>query len=129
MFRRISAFLLAAALVVSLTATVWAAEPAVSKRLVTEDDGMAVLVLEVRGADQAIYGITLVDETGSVVDIVSPKGWSGISSGDRVLFTTVDTPVGSGERIEFRIVTSNKSAPLRVSFRDAKSMIHSRQTI
>ncbi len=129
MFRSISTIVIAAALAGLLAAPVWAAEPVVSKRLMTEDDGLAVFVLEVRGADRAIYGMTLVDETGSVMDVVAPKGWAGISSGDRVLFSTVDKPVGAGETVAFRIVTSNKSAPLRVTFRDAKSMIHSKQTI
>lgn len=129
MFRSISTIVLAAALAGLLAAPLLAAEPVVSKRLVTEDDGMAVLILEVRGADHAIYGITLIDETGSVLDVVAPKGWAGISSGDRVLFSTVDTPVGAGKTVAFKIVTSNKSAPFRVTFRDAKSMVHSKQTI
>jgi hypothetical protein len=129
MFRCISTIALATALAGLLVAPLSAAEPAVSKRVMTEDDGMTVFVVEVRGADRAIYGMTLLDETGSVMDIVAPKGWAGISSGDRVVFSTVDKPVGAGETVAFRIVTTNKSASLRVTFRDAKSMIHSKQTI
>ncbi len=129
MYRSISTLVLAAALVGLVVAPLCAAEPAVSKRLMSEEDGMAVLVLEIHGADRAIFGVTLIDETGSVLDVVAPKGWAGISSGDRVVFSTVDKPVGAGETVAFRIVTSNKSAKLLVSFRDAKSMIHSRQAI
>ena len=106
-----------------------AAEPVVSKSVITEDDGAAVLVVEIRAADRAIFGVTLVDESASVTDVVAPKGWAGISSGDRVVFATVDTPVKAGERVIFRVVTTNKTAPIGVTFRDAKSMIHAKQTI
>jgi hypothetical protein len=129
MFRTLFTIVVAAALAALLTGSVLAAEPAVSKRVMTEDDGTAVLVVEVRAASEAIYGITVLDESASISDIVAPKGWSGISSGDRVVFATVDKPVEAGGSVVFRLVTTNKSAPLRFSFRDAKSLIYSGQTI
>jgi hypothetical protein len=129
MIRYISTLVLVAGLVAVSAAPLSAAEPVVSKSVMTEDNGTTVLVVEVRAAARAIYGVTLVDDTGSVTDIVAPKGWAGISSGDRVLFSTVDKPVEAGQSVVFRVVTTNKAAPLRVTFRDAKSLIHSGQTI
>ncbi len=129
MYRSLCAVIVVVAFASLAAAPALAAEPVVSKRVMTEDDGTAVLVVEVRAADHAIYGVTLLDESASVTDVVAPKGWAGITSGDRVVFATVDTPVGAGERVVFRVVTSNKTAPLAVTFRDAKSMIHAKQTI
>lgn len=129
MFRFVFAAIVVMALMGLVAVPAWTAEPVVSKRVMTEDDGTAVLVVEIRAADRAIYGVTVVDESASVTDVVAPKGWAGISSGDRVVFATVDAPVGAGERVVFRMVTTNKAAPLRVTFRDAKSMIHAKQTI
>jgi len=129
MVRSLFVLTLVIALAGVAAAPVSAAEPVVSKSVMTEDDGTAVLVVEVRAADRDIYGITFVDDSGSVTDIFAPKGWAGITSGDRVVFATTDTPVGAGERVVFKVVTTNKTAPLRVTFRDAKHMIHTKQTI
>jgi len=129
MIRTISTLVIVASLAVLTTVPAVASEPVVSKRVMTEDNGTAVLVVEISATADAIYGVTLVDETGSVTDVFAPKGWAGISSGDRVLFSTVDSPVEAGATVVFRLVTTNKSAPLRVTFRDAKSLIYSGQTI
>ena len=129
MSRSTSTLVLALAVIGVIVLPALAAEPVINKRVMAEDDGTAVLVVEVRAADRAIYGVTLFDETGSVTDIMAPKGWAGISSGDRVVFATADQPVGAGETVVFRVVTTNKSAAFRVSFRDAKSSIHTKQTI
>ena len=112
-----------------LAAPVLAADPVISKSIFAEADGETVLLVQVRAANQEIYGINLVDETGSVTDIVSPKGWVGISSGDRVIFRTGDKPIGAGETVVFRIVTTNKAAPLGLTFRDKESPIHVNQNI
>jgi len=129
MSRILSTLVVVAALTALLAGAGLSAEPAVSKRVMTEDDGTAVIVIEVSASDRPIYGITVVDASASVTDIVAPKGWAGISSGDRVVFSTVDKPVEVGGSVVFRLVTSNKAAPLRFTFRDAKSLIHSGQTI
>ena len=129
MSRILSTLVVVAALIALLAGAGLSAEPAVSKRVMTEDDGTAVIVIEVSASDRPIYGITVVDASASVTDIVAPKGWAGISSGDRVVFSTVDKPVEVGGSVVFRLVTSNKAAPLRFTFRDAKSLIHSGQTI
>ena len=129
MFRILSTILFVAALAGIAAGPALSAEPAVSKSVMTEDNGTAVLIVEVRAASEPIYGITVVDASASVTDVVAPKGWSGISSGDRVVFSTVDKPVEAGGSVVFRLVTTNKEAPLRFTFRDAKSLIHTGQTI
>lgn len=129
MFRILSALVVAVALAGLVAGPALSAQPAVSKSVMTEDNGTAVLIVEVRAASEPIYGITVVDASASVTDVVAPKGWSGISSGDRVVFSTVDKPVEAGGSVVFRLVTTNKEAPLRFTFRDAKSLIHSGQTI
>jgi len=129
MIRILSALVVAVALAGLVAGPALSAEPVVSKSVMTEDNGTAVLIVEVRAASEPIYGITVVDASASVTDVVAPKGWSGISSGDRVVFSTVDKPVEAGGSVVFRLVTTNKEAPLRFTFRDAKSLIHTGQTI
>jgi hypothetical protein len=129
MFRFLSTLFFAVALAGMLAGPALSAEPVVSKRVMTEDDGTAVLIVEVRAAGEAIYGINVADASASVTDIVAPKGWSGISSGDRVVLATTDKPIQAGGSVVFRLVTTNKEAPLRFTFRDAKSLIHTGQTI
>jgi hypothetical protein len=130
MHRSICATIVLAVLVALAAVPASAAEPVVTKRVLAEDEGTAVLALEVRAADQAIYAVILADESASVADVVAPKGWAGISSGDRVVFATADTPVKAGDKVVFTMVTTNKSAPLAVTFRDVKRvMVHGKQTI
>jgi hypothetical protein len=117
----------ALAAVIALPAA--AADPVVAKRVITEADGVTVLKISVSAANQSIYGITLADETGSIADIWVPKGWVGISSGDRVIFRAGDDPISSGETVAFRIVTTNGSAPLDITFRGQKTPIHAKQTL
>jgi hypothetical protein len=105
-----------------------AADPVVKKSVITEDEGTTALKISVSAANKPIYGITITDDTGSITNIVVPKGWVGISSGDRVILRSGD-PISSGETVAFRILTTNKSAPLGITFRDVKSPIHSRQTL
>ena len=129
MSRILSTLVVAAALITLFAGAGLCAEPTVSKSVATEDDGTVVLIVEVRASNQPIYGITVVDASASVTDLVAPKGWAGISSGDRVVLSTVDKPVEAGGSVVFRLVTTNKAAPLRFTFRDAKSLIHTGQTI
>lgn len=128
MTRSILFVLLACALATFLVVPAMAADPVVTKSVITEEDGTTALKISVSAANKPIYGITIVDETGSITNIRSPKGWVGISSGDLVLFRSGD-PISSGETVAFRIFTTNKSAPLGITFRDVKSPIHSRQTL
>lgn len=99
-----------------------AAEPQVSKRVLADAGGTSVVLLNVTASGRDIYGISISDASGSIEDIVSPNGWAGVTSGDRVVFRTSDTPIGSGKTVTFRIVTKNKDAGLTLLFRDSKSV-------
>jgi hypothetical protein len=117
---------LAFAVVTALPAL--AADPVVAKRVVTEEDGSTVLKISISAANQSIYGVTVTDETGSIADIWVPKGWVGISSGDQVIFRG-DSPISSGKTVTFSIVTTNVTAPLGITFRGEKTLIHAKQTL
>lgn len=117
------------AICVLFATPVLSAEPVVTKSIFAETGAETVLLVKVSGADKTIYGINLEDESGSITDIFAPKGWVGISTGDSVMFRTGDKPIASGSTVIFRIVTSNKAAPLGVTFRDRDSSIHVDQNI
>jgi hypothetical protein len=111
-----------------IASPILAAEPTVTKSIFAETADETVLIVQVSAADQEIFGINLSDASGSITDIFCPKGWVGISSGDRVTFRT-DEPISLGQTVKFRIVTTDKSAPLGITFRDKKSPIHMNQNI
>ena len=110
-------------LVVLVALPVLAAGPNVSKRVLGEGDGKAVVLLRVTASGQDIYGVNIKDASGSISDIVAPKGWVGITSGDDVIFRTGGKPIKAGSSMSFRIVTSNKDGALSVSFRDNRSAV------
>ena len=117
------------AICVLIATPVLSAEPVVSKSIFAESGAETVLLVKISGADKAIFGINLADDSGSITDIYAPKGWVGISTGDEVMFRTGDKPIAKGSTVTFRIVTTNKAAPLGVTFRDRDSSIHVDQNI
>jgi F420-0:gamma-glutamyl ligase-like protein len=120
--------LLIAAVSLMATAPAMAADPDVSKTVLTSE-GDAVVILSVTARGRSVYGVTITDATESIDDIVAPNGWVGIASGDRVTFRTVDTPIASGGSLAFRLVTKNAQAGLSVTFRDAKSPFGSKKSL
>lgn len=114
-------FLLAGLLCVLMALPALAADPKVSKSILTTDDGSSVVVLRVSAADKAVYGVTISDGSASVEDIVAPDGWVGIATDDMVMFRTTDKPIKSGGSVSFRIVTKNSDATLGVTFRDKRN--------
>ncbi len=106
-----------------------ASPPGVSKSVLAGDGTEAVVVVRIAATTHDIYGITILDESGSIVDIISPKGWCGIATADRILFGTDDRPIKAGSSKSFRIVTKNKDASLLISFRDKDSSIGKTKTI
>ncbi|MEJ2721957.1 MAG: hypothetical protein P8181_12590, partial [bacterium] len=106
-----------------------AADPVATKRLVAQGDGASVLAIEVSASSSDVYGVMISDDSGSIIDIVAPKGWVGITSGERVLFRSDDKPIESGKRLVFTVLTKDGSAPLAVTFRGAKTMIGGTQSI
>ncbi|MDH3217144.1 MAG: hypothetical protein OEN01_12800 [Candidatus Krumholzibacteria bacterium] len=121
--------LLAGSLCVLVALSALAQGPSVTKSVLGSDDGSSVVLVRVTARDQAVYGVTITDATGSVEDIVAPEGWAGITSGDLVLFRTVDTPIPSGRSLSFRIVTTNAQADMGISFRGKKSAFGSSKKI
>lgn len=113
----------------ALVAPVLAAGPNVSKSVLGEDGGKAVVVVRVTATNQDIYGVTVKDASGSIVDIIAPKGWVGISSGRDVIFRTGGSPIKAGTSVSFRLYTSNEDGELTVSFRDKRSLVGSSKTL
>ena len=114
---------LAICLAIVLTVPALAAGPNVSKRVSSVADGSAVVVVNVTATDGPIYGVTIKQASGSIKDIVAPKGWVGISSGKNVIFRTGGQPIQTGTSASFRLVTTNRDASLSVSFRDERSTV------
>ncbi len=106
-----------------------AADPVATKRLVAQGDGASVFAIEVSASGSAVYGVMISDDTGSIVDIVAPKGWVGITSGARILFRSDKEPIKAGEKVVFTVLTTDGSAPLNVTFRGAKTAIGGKQSI
>jgi hypothetical protein len=103
-------------------------DPGVTKQTIAEDDGTFIILVNVSARDRDIYGITLEDREGSIIDISSPDGWAGIASEDMIVFRTVDEPITTGMFAAFRLVT-NKRPDLRISFRDDKSSFGLRKSL
>ena len=112
-----------------VSAPAMAADPSVSKTVLTTEGEDAVVILNVTARGRAVYGLTVVDATESVSDIVAPKGWVGIASGDLVTFRTLENPIASGASMAFRIVTKNPQANMSVTFRDAKSAFGGKKSL
>jgi len=95
-------------------APAWAAGPTASKAVKAESDGITTLAVNVTSSEE-VYTVTI---TGAAIDDVrAPKGWVGVASGNHVMFMTGENPVKSGNTLAFRIMTTEPSAALKVSFR------------
>jgi hypothetical protein len=108
---------------------VFSAGPTVTKRVAVADDASSVVVVRVTASGSSIYSIAITDESGSVEDIVSPKGWSGVASEGHIVFATVDHPIASGSSKSFRIVTTNADAGLSVRLHDANRLLTAKKDI
>jgi hypothetical protein len=111
----------AVAIIIAIPAL--AAGPHATKSVQSSDDGIAVVLIRVTASGDAVYGITIKDASGSIKDIVAPKGWVGISDGADVIFRTGEKPIRSGNSLTFRLHTTNEDGSLSVSFRDITSPI------
>ncbi|MFH1755230.1 MAG: hypothetical protein ABIA59_05955 [Candidatus Latescibacterota bacterium] len=108
---------------------VFSANPNISKSVLISDDATSVIVVRVTSSGESIYGISITDDSGSIMDIVSPKGWSGVASDGHIVFATVDQPINPGSSKSFRIVTSNVNASYSVRLRDANRLLVAKQNI
>lgn len=129
MTRFTTIMLLIGAFSLLVSAPAMAADPSVSKTVLTTEGEDAVVILRVTARGRAVYGLTVVDATESVSDIVAPKGWVGIASGDLVTFRTLENPIASGSSLAFRIVTKNPQSGMSVTFRDAKSAFGGKKSL
>lgn len=108
---------------------VLAAEPSATKSVLGSEDGTTVVVIRVTAAGQSVYGVTIKDDSGSIKDIVAPKGWVGITDGTDIIFRTGDKPIRAGSSLTFRLHTTNEDGALSVSFRDLDSPVGSGKTL
>lgn len=102
-------------MLVLAAAPAWAEGPAAAKAVTGSEDGVTTLAITVSSKAHEVYGVTI--KGARMEDIRAPKGWVGISSGSSVMFRTGDNPVKSGNSLAFKILTSEPSAGLTVSFR------------
>lgn len=129
MKRSIWTLTIAISLGVLVAVPILAAAPNATKSVMGTEDGTSVVVIRVSAANQAIYGVTVKDASGSIKDIVAPKGWVGISSGSAVIFRTGSKPIKAGSSLSFRLHTTNEDAALSVTFKDEDSAIGSAKTL
>ncbi len=111
----------AVAIIIAIPAL--AAGPNATKSVKGSDDGVSVVLIRVTASGDAVYGVTIKDASGSIKDIVAPRGWVGISSGTDVIFRTGEKPIKSGNSLTFRLHTTNEDGSLSISFRDDTSPI------
>ena len=125
--------LLGAVLPLALVLTVvfagqsFAADPSISKRLVTDDDGKEYLLVTVTARGTDVYGLTITDASASIVDIKVPEGWAAIASDEKIVFRG-DTPIKSGKSASFRIMTTNPDGSLGVVFRGQKELFGEKES-
>ncbi|HEX5132610.1 MAG TPA: hypothetical protein VFX92_08990 [Candidatus Krumholzibacteria bacterium] len=110
-----SMFIMAVLLGVVMSATAWAENPTAAKAVSGQDEGMTTIAITVSSNTDDVYAVII--KGARVEDIRAPKGWVGISSGTSAMFRTGDNPVRKGNATSFKVVTSEPSAGLTVSFR------------
>lgn len=102
-------------MLVLAAAPAWAEGPNAAKAVAGSEDGVTTLFITVSSKTEHVYGVTI--KGAQMEDIRAPKGWVGISSGSSVIFRTGENPVKSGNALAFKILTTEPSAALTVSFR------------
>ena len=101
-------------------APAWAAGPTAKKAVKAESDGITTLAINVTSTDE-VYTVTI---TGAAIDDVrAPHGWVGVAAGNHVMFMTGDNPVHGGNTVAFKIMTTEPTAALKVSFRGKEDPI------
>lgn len=115
-------FLVMMALLALVIVPAWAAGPTATKAVAGEDNGVSTLAVTV-SSDQEVYAVTI--SGAAVDDIRAPKGWVGVASGNHVMFRTGDNPVKGGNSLAFKVLTTEPSASLKVSFRGKEDPIGS----
>ncbi len=117
--KRSQLLLLSAAFVLT-TAPAWA-QPTAKKAAAGSEDGVTTVIITVSATGEDVYGVTI--KGAKVEDIRAPKGWVGISSGSNAMFRTGENPVKSGSAVAFKVMTSEPSAGMTVSFRGKEDVV------
>jgi hypothetical protein len=105
-----------------VAAPAWAADPTATKAVKAESDGVTTLLVTV-SSGEGVYAVTI--SGAAIDDLRAPKGWVGVASGNHVMFITDENPVRSGNSLAFKILTTEPSASLKVSFRGKEDPIGS----
>jgi hypothetical protein len=113
------------ALAVLVAVPVVAAGPTVSRSVSGTEDGVSLVEIRITASGESVYAVKIKDASGSIKDILAPKGWVGISSGGDVLFRTGSKPIRSGSSLIFRLKTTNETGGLSFSFLDENGVIGS----
>ncbi len=108
------------AALVAFAATTAADAASLRRKVVRDRHGVDVLVVSVTPSGSKVYGVDIVDASGSVADVVAPKGWVGVAAADHILFRTGRRPIAPGRTLTFRIYTADPRAPLKVRLRNRK---------
>lgn len=108
-------YLFVLVLLVLAAAPAYAETPTAAKAVTGMEDGVTTLAITVASKGNEVYGVNI--KGARLEDIRAPKGWVGISSGSSVMFRTGENPVKSGNTLAFKILTTEPSAGLTVSFR------------
>lgn len=108
-------YLFVLVLLVLAAAPAYAETPTAAKAVTGMEDGVTTLAITVASKGSEVYGVNI--KGARLEDIRAPKGWVGISSGSSVMFRTGENPVKSGNTLAFKILTTEPSAGLTVSFR------------
>lgn len=106
-----------------LPALAFAQEASLSRTHYEAEPGLSVMLLQLKAGNQAVHGFYVEDPTGSVQELVSPNGWSGVTSGELTLFHSLDKPVASGRTLTFKVLTKNPNATLNWYVQDSKGRI------
>jgi hypothetical protein len=108
-------YLLSLFLVVAVVAApAFAAGPSATKAVTAEAEGISTLFVTVSSAGEEVFAVTI--SGANLDDIRAPKGWVGVASGNHVVFRTGANPVKSGNSLAFKLLTTEPSASLTVSF-------------
>jgi hypothetical protein len=107
-------------------APAFAEGPKATKAVKAESEGITTLAVTVSSSED-VYAVTITGAT--IDDVKAPKGWVGVASGNHVMFMTDANPVTSGHAIAFKIMTTEPSASLKVSFRGKEDAVGSPVTI
>ena len=100
--------LIITAIALVASGSAWAAPARIARSVTELDNGTWLIKIDVASTGAGIYGLKLVDPTGSIVDVYAPKGWVAVSDGEAYAARTADRPVKSGKSLQFLVHSTRK---------------------